>query len=199
MMRAWLAAFALALAATAAAAQEFDLPDGFARSDEGLAREGLTYLFTVRPAAGTFAGLSGIRLSRVETPVPDLDAWLKDRVSADTAALDSAEGLFSDPDSPFADPAFDGLRRALPGLFADVKSLAALPLEFCDAPRTGYNASGAFRELACAFEVGPVRQFLVLRVQDAGGAIYFTEISTMNERRLRHLLAVADTFTAGNL
>jgi hypothetical protein len=198
-MRAILAVLALAFGMSTAAAQEFVLPEGFTTTKEPIAEEGLAYLFTVQPAEGAFAGLSGIRLSRVEAAVEDADAWLEGRLSADVGGVDSAERLFTDPDSPFADPAFDGLRRALPGIFAEVQSLAELPLEFCDGPQTGYNASGAYRELACAFNFGPVRQFLVLRLQDTGGATYFTEIRTMNERRLRHLLAVADTFTAGDI
>ncbi len=192
------AALAVVLAIAApASAQEFVLPEGFARYDEHFAEPGLSYLFTVRPAAGAFAELSAIRVSELATPADDADAWLKGRLSADVGDPGAAEGLFTSPDSPFADPAFDSLRRALPEVFADIQSLAELPLRFCDGPQTGYNASGAYRELSCAFSVGPLRQFLVLRLQDAGGRSYFTEIRTMNERRLRHLLAIADSFAAG--
>jgi hypothetical protein len=41
---------------------------------------------------------------------------------------------------------------------------------------------------------GPIRQYLVLRLQQAQGHWYYTQITTMNERRRRHLLAIADTF-----
>jgi hypothetical protein len=196
-MRALLAVLVLALGIADARGQEFDLPTGFAVTQEPVAREGMTYLFTVQPSDGTFAGLSAIRLSRIDAPVEDADEWLRGRLTADVGKDDPTADLFTDPDSPFADPAFDSLRRALPELFAEVKALAALPLEFCDGPQTGFNATGGFRELSCAFNLGPVRQFLVLRLQTAGDATYFTEIRTMNERRLRHLLTVADTFTAG--
>jgi len=178
--------------------EPFGEPFGEAGGEAG-GEPGLEYLFTVRPANGAFATLSTIRLSRVGAPIGDPDAWLKGRLSADVDGAGDVDDLLGGPDSPFSDPAFDGIRRALPEIFAGIQSLAELPLSFCDGPQTGYNASGAYRELACAFTLGPVRQFLVLRLQEEGGVTYFTEIRTMNERRLRQLLAVADTFTGGNI
>lgn len=194
-----LAFLALATPPWPALAQEFELPSDFTRTEESIAQDDMDYLFTVTPAGGAFAGLSTIRLSRMRAPVEDVDAWLKGRLSADVGDPSVAEGLFTSPDSPFADPAFESVRRALPQLFAELQSLAELPLRFCDGPQTGYNATGAYRELSCTFDVGPLRQFLVLRLQSAGDQTYFTEIRTMNERRLRHLLAIADTFTAGDI
>jgi hypothetical protein len=35
---------------------------------------------------------------------------------------------------------------------------------------------------------------MVLRLQEAGGHWYYTEIRAMNERRLRHLIAIANSF-----
>ena len=105
------------------------------------------------------------------------------------------EAVLNSPDSPFSDPAFDVLRRALPELFESLRRVGELPLEFCDPPTTGYNASGAFRERFCTFAIGPVRRFVVLRLQEADGDWYYTRITTMNERRLRHLIAIANSFT----
>jgi hypothetical protein len=194
-----LAFLAFAVLAAPAWAQDFVLPEGFGRVDEEIVEDGLTYLYTVRPVAGAFAELSSIRVSEVVEPGADADAWLKGRLSADVGDAGAAKDMLESPDSPFADPAFDSLRRALPQIFADIETLAELPLRFCDGPQTGYNASGAYRELSCAFSVGPLRQFLVLRLQAVAGRTYFTEIRTMNERRLRHLLAIADTFAAGDI
>lgn len=201
-MRALPAALLLAALAAAAPAraQEFEVPPGFVTVQEPPGeREGLQYLYTIRPAEGSFAELSSIRLSRLVQGPEDPDAWLRDRVSADVGEASSAEDLFESPDSPFSDPAFETLRRAIPELFAGLESLGELPLEFCEGPSRAFNASGAYRELYCAFDFGPVRQYLVLRLQAAGEAWYFTEVRTMNERRLRTLLGVADTFVAGQM
>lgn len=198
------AAAAIALADAPAAAQQFELPSGFAvepapardepapRSPEGA--EDWQPLFTVRPEEGPFAELSSITLGRVEGPVADADAWIAGRLSTDFPEVREAERLFSSPDSPFADPFFDAIREALPELFGGLDRIGELPLEFCDAPSTGYNASGRFHERFCTFSVGPVRKYLVLRMQQLGDAWFYTRITTMNERRLRDLLSIADTF-----
>lgn len=188
------------LAALPARAQEFEVPGDFIVVQEPPGeREGLQYLYTVRPAEGSFSELSSIRLSRLTQPVEDPDAWLEERVSADMGQPGSAEDLFTSPDSPFSDPSFEALRRAIPELFEGLQSLGKLPLEFCEGPTRAYNASGAYRELYCAFDFGPARQYLVLRLQGVAETWYFTEVRTMNERRLRTLLAVADTFVAGEM
>ncbi len=190
---------ALVLTAGPAAAAGFDVPEGFVseRVPEMDGEAGWRDVLVVHPVDGLFAELSSVRLVELAEHVDDADAWLKSRLSGDFGDFgdpEGAEGLFASPDSPFADPAFDALRDALPKLLAGLRSLAELPLNFCDDPTTGYNASGAFRELHCVFAVGPVRQFLVLRLQEAGGRWFHTEIRTMNERRLRHFTAIANSF-----
>ena len=179
-----------------AAAQGFAVPEGFVTEPggTGAASPDWTALETVRPVDGPFSQLSEIVLARVTGPVADPDRWLARRLSAEVVAPDEIERLLDGPDSPFADPAFDALRRALPELFAGLTSLGRLPLEFCDPPTAGYNASGAFRERYCTFAIGPLRKFVVLRLQQAGDAWYYTQITAMNERRLRHLVAIANSF-----
>lgn len=183
--------------APSAVAQGFDVPEGFVAAD-GSATSGTSDwrpIATVRPEDGPFSGLSEIVLARVIGDVGDPDAWLDGRLSADVADPGEIETLLDSPDSPFSDPAFDTLRRALPELFEGLQRMGELPLEFCDPPTTGYNATGAFRERFCTFAVGPVRRFVVLRLQQADGDWYYTQITTMNERRLRHLIAIANSFT----
>lgn len=184
------------VAAAPARAQGFDVPEGFVEGDAAqVARSPDWQPFaTVRPVDGPFSELSEIVLAHVGGPVADPDAWLARRLTAEVAAPAEVEKLLDSPDSPFADPAFDALRRALPELFAGLQKMGELPLEFCDAPTTGYNAAGAFRERYCTFAVGPLRKFVVLRLQQVGGDWYYTTITTMNERRLRHLVAIANSF-----
>jgi len=194
-----LSAFLAPVVASADApafAQGFDVPEGFViePADPGVASADWTALEIVRPEEGPFSNLSDILLARVTAPVADPDAWLAQRLSAEIVAPGEIERLLNGPDSPFADPAFDAMRRALPELFAGLAGIGRLPLEFCDPPIDGYNASGAFRERYCTFAIGPLRKFVVLRLQQADGAWYYTQISAMNERRLRHLVAIANSF-----
>ena len=181
-------------------AQQFDVPDGFVVAPEAdTARsQDWTPVTVVRPVEGPFSELSTISLRAVRGEVTDPDAWLTDRLTARIGDPAAVEEVFSSPDSPFSDPVFDALKKSLPELFASLQSLGRIPLHFCEEPTTGYNASGEFRELFCSFNFGPVRQIVVLRLQDTGKGWYFTEIKTMNERRLRHLVAIANSFTVSN-
>ena len=48
--------------------------------------------------------------------------------------------------------------------------------------------------MTCVFAIGPLTQHLAFRLQDLDGVWYYTRIRTMNERRLRHLVAIANSF-----
>ncbi len=188
--------FSLALAAPAMA-QEFDVPAGFAATMEAEAPTSQEWraIITVRPEKGPFSELSAIHLHRVMGKVKDPESWLQDRLTLSMGSGEADPGnIFTSPDSPFSDPYFDSLRKTIPELMKFMEKVARLPLDACDKPRGGYNVSGAFHELYCVFAVGPIRQFIVLRLQKAKGRWFYTEVRTMNERRMRQLLAIADTF-----
>lgn len=185
---------------TVGAAQQFEVPDGFVIAPEAdtATSEDWTSVTAVRPIEGPFSELSTISLRAVKGVVSDPEAWLTERLTAQIGDPAAVEEVFSSPDSPFSDPVFDALKKSLPELFAGLQNLGRIPLHFCEEPTIGYNASGEFRELFCNYNFGPVRQFVVLRLQDSGKGWYFTEIKTMNERRLRHLVAIANSFTVTN-
>ncbi|MGF1641643.1 MAG: hypothetical protein ACFCUO_11900 [Rhodospirillales bacterium] len=187
---------AVLVAAAPASAQRFDVPEGFVAAAEPDASSAGDWrgVLTVRPEDGPFARLSTVRLREVAGPVEDAGAWLKRRITLDVAGEDRVAKLLDSPDSPFGDPMFDALREAIPRLFSGFRELSALPLDACEGPATAYNAAGELHELYCAFQVGPLRQYLVLRLQNAGDRWYYTEIRAMNERRLRHLIAIANSF-----
>ena len=180
--------------------QQFDIPEGFVIAPEAdTARsEDWVPVTAVRPVEGPFSDLSTISLRAARGEVTNPDAWLAARLTAQIGDPAAVEDVFSSPDSPFSDPVFDALKKSLPELFARLQNLGRIPLHFCEAPTTGYNASGEFRELFCNYNFGPIRQFVILRLQDSGKGWYFTEIKTMNERRLRHLVAIANSFTVSN-
>jgi len=183
-----------------AEAVSFEVPDGFFVEQPGRfpAIEDWHPLLTIRPPEGAFSGLSAIHLREVDGEVEDPDLWLKRRLTGDVGSSEPLEEMFSSPDSPFGDTFFDALRQAIPELYSAMQKIADLPLEFCDDPQTGYNASGAFREIYCVYNIGPVREYLVLRLQEADRTWYFTEIRTMNEQRLRQLIGIANSFDTGD-
>lgn len=184
-----------------ARAQSFDVPAGFIIEDStASATADQKPLVTVRPESGSFRDLSSVELSEVTAPIDDPDVWLQQRLSMDVSGgQETAENLFTSPDSPFSDPAFDSFRNLIPQVLRGVQTLSQLPLQFCEGPESAFNAEGELRELYCVFQLGPVHQYMVLRLQEVGDTWYYTEVRTMNERRLRHLIAIANSFDASTL
>ena len=82
----------------------------------------------------------------------------------------------------------------MPQLFAGLRGLGQIGAELCDEPQAAYNAAGSLREMYCTFQIGPLRQYMLLRLQKVGGDWYYTEIKTANDRRLRELVGIANTF-----
>ena len=46
----------------------------------------------------------------------------------------------------------------------------------------------------CEWELGPLRQYLALRLIERDGERYAVRIRAMNEHRMRHLVAIANSF-----
>ena len=198
----WSLAAGIVLVIPAAQANWLDIPEGFVVTQESqtevsaqsAASQEWRNLITVRPEPGPFSDLSEVNLRQVIGEIEQPNAWLERRVTADLVGREVMEEVLESPDSPFADPMFDFVREAIPQLYAGIQELSKLPLRFCDGPLTAYNASGPLRELNCTYQLGPFRQYFVFRLQQVDGVWYYTEIRAMNEKRLRHLIAIANSF-----
>jgi hypothetical protein len=144
----------------------------------------------VRPTHSEFAPLSELRLRRVEEPIEDPAAWLREQLTLDLTPLDSALAeLTHGPDSPITGTPLADQLQSWRGLLG---SAATLPLAGCDDPVR--LARQDVWEMACEWEVGPLRQFMRFRLIDRDGERYAIRIRTMNEQRLRHLVAIANSF-----
>ncbi len=192
----WLA---MALfAAAPAVAQTFEVPEGFqheiVRETDAEGRH--VAVLRVMPAPGAFSELSTIEMRPLAEDIADPGEWLAERMTAFLADAESGdvESTLNAPDSPFADPAFEPLTEALQAAMDQLRRLGQAPLKFCDEPHQGDNAAGAYDELACRFTIGPLGRHMVLRLQELDGVWYYTRIATMNEKRLRHLVAIANSF-----
>jgi hypothetical protein len=143
----------------------------------------------VQPEAGAFAPLSELSVEPLSEPVDDWDVWLRDQVTFDLDGVeDSFRGFAESDDSPVADPRFvDSVEAWL----AVMTSLAEMPLQGCAGPSA---APGDGRELACEWRFGPFRQYLLTRLVERDDRVYAIRIRAMNERRLRHLVAIANSF-----
>lgn len=144
----------------------------------------------VHPETGAFAALSELSVEPVEEPIADPQAWLREQLTMDLGGFQLAmRELTEGPDSPFTDPQFAQALEAWLGL---VTSLAELPLQGCDEPLA--TTHGAASELACDWRLGPFHQHLLTRLVERGDQVYAIRIRAMNERRLRHLVAIANSF-----
>ena len=145
----------------------------------------------VRPTDSEFGPLSELRLRPVEEPIEDPAEWLRARLRLDLTQLDLALAeLTRGEDSPITGtPLADQLDswRQLLG------PAAALPLTGCGEPALLTGGLDAW-EMACAWELGPLRQYMRFRLVERAGERYAIQIRTMNEQRLRHLVAIANSF-----
>ena len=192
-----LALAALALLGGRAAAIESPLcerlfvPEGYALDCSVRAGAGQDdQVLTVHPVEGTFAPLSELTIRRVTEPVTDPGAWLREQLTLDMSSFDATlEDLLHSPDSPLADTPIVGQLESWRGL---LRQAAGWPLAGCDEPES-VAADDSWR-MGCKWEVGPFRQFMALRLITVDGERYAVRIRAMNEHRMRHLVAIANSF-----
>jgi hypothetical protein len=187
----------LACAGAPAAAQPADLcarlfvPDGIGldcalQSDPA----GTGSAAVVQPADSEFAPLSELTLRRIEEPIDDPQEWLREQLTLDLSPVDSAlEELIHGADSPITGTPLAEQLQSWRGLLG---SAARLPLAGCSDPVR--LAGGDAWQMACEWEVGPLRQYMSFRLIERAGEHYAIRIRTMNEQRLRHLVAIANSF-----
>ena len=148
-----------------------------------------SWVVSVHPVDGAFAGLSELRLTPVEEQVKDPNGWLRQQVKIDVSALDDVLTSFlDDQDNPFS-----GERwwQSLKGLKDVVHSISDLPLTSCAEPQQGGDGDW---KIDCEWGIGSLRQYLTVRLAARDGTFYALRIQAMNERRYRHLLAIANSF-----
>jgi hypothetical protein len=145
----------------------------------------------VRPTESAFAPLTELSVRRVEEPVDDPASWLRDRLTLDLAPAEAAlDELAEGADSPITGTP---LAEQLQQWRAFLGSAATLPLTGCGDPELLAGGIDAW-EMACDWELGPLRQYMRFRLVERRGERYAIEIRPMNEQRLRHLVAIANSF-----
>lgn len=167
------------------------VPEGYALDcavQTGAAAE--EWVLTVRPVEGAFASLSELSIRPVRGPVADPKIWLREQLTLDVSSFDAAlEDLLHGDDSPLAGAPIVG---QLDSWRALLHQAAGWPLAGCAEPER--LAEDASWQMECAWELGPLRQFMALRLVGTDGEQYAVRIRAMNERRMRHLVAIANSF-----
>ncbi len=145
---------------------------------------------SVQPLDGAFAGLSQLYLAPLEEPVSDPEDWLIKQIKIDLSGLQSAvTSVVDDEDSPFADKEW---WQSLQGLKDAVHSLSDLPLNACEAPLQ--DDKSADWKIECDWGLGSLRNYMSIYLVERDGQYYTLKVQAMNERRYRHLVAIANSF-----
>ena len=145
----------------------------------------------VQPTDSAFAPLSELRLRRIEEAVDDPAAWLRDQLTLDLTPLDAAiDELIRGPDSPITGTPLAEQLQSWRGLMG---SAASLPLAGCARARAPRAATTPGR-WAASGRSGRSASIMRLRLIERDGERYAVRIRTMNERRMRHLVAIANSF-----
>jgi len=177
-------------------AQNFEIPEGFTSTIEyeDIGNGNTAPTVTIQPEEGNFTRLSAIMLHPIGEHISDPAEWLRDHMRLIIGGNALIEVIFDDPDSPFAGEGSMDTRDLFERSLAELSKLAEWPLKYCDKVTREENLAGAYHELVCRYSIGTITQYLVLRIQRSNGLWYQTTIRTMNKRRLRHFLAIANSF-----
>ncbi len=144
---------------------------------------------SVHPTEGSFASLSELTLRPVDEAVTDPAAWLQRQVKIDVTGLEDALSSFlDDEDNPFSEESW---WTSLKGLKDVVHSISDLPLDACDDPRQSSNEGWV---IDCDWGIGSLRQLLTVRLVERDGTFYALRVQSMNQKRHRHLQAIANSF-----
>lgn len=191
------AAFAFGVALTLSAAAGADdlcdrlfVPDGTGLDcDEQPAPDDAAASAIVRPEDGIFAPLSGLTVHQLKRKVTEPQEWMREQLTFNLAGLQAvARSLIAGDDSPFAGT---GVADALIGFVGRVEEFGALPLESCSEPAA--DDDGDY-EMTCGYELGPLRLDVVQRLLTRPEGDYAIMLYSMNDKRLQHLLAIANSF-----
>lgn len=145
---------------------------------------------SVHPLDGTFADLSALKLAPVSEDVTDPESWLQEQIRIDASGLEKALTSFlDDEDNPFSEESW---WQSLKGLKDVVHSLSDLPLDACAPPVE--NSELTSWKIDCDWGIGSLRQYLSVYLVEREGLYYTLRVQTMNQRRYRHLSAIANSF-----
>lgn len=144
----------------------------------------------VEPANRAVAMLTHLEVQPVTGPVADPASWLQDQVRLglrDVRA--SLQELLDSSDNPIAG---SRLNENIKNWLQLTDLVDDAPLAGCDAPeRLG---DSEVWQMGCQWGIGEVESHLILRLDGSADEPYLMTIRAMSEGRLRHLLAIANSF-----
>jgi len=152
--------------------------------------EAAPWQVVVEPTEGPFRRFSRLTIEPVEEDVSRPPRWLRERVRLDLSELDhSLRDMFQSPDNPLSG---DIVSSYLETMLELVEAVASAPLVGCDDAHPLAHDDGW--EVVCQWGVGGIEKFQTMRLVRRGDAFYLVTMEAMNPRRMRHLVAIANSF-----
>jgi hypothetical protein len=144
----------------------------------------------VEPANGAVAMLTHLEVRHVDEPVDDPAAWLQDQVRLGLHEVRaSLQHLLDSSDNPIAG---SRLNKSIKDWIQRSDYIDDIPLSGCQEPEPHGGPNGW--QMACRWGIGDVESQLILRLDGPAEERHLMTIRAMTERRLRHLLAIANSF-----
>ena len=157
--------------------------------------EGISGVIQISPRGNAFSEYSWITVNKSIKEITNKKEWLYERRSDEIKHLASIERLLRGPDSPLLETIFDTARTSLPNIDDTIAKASISPEFFCEHPKLGYNKQGEFMQLYCQYPLGMFKYYIVLRLQNIKNTNYYLCISSLNHKRLRELIEIADSIT----
>lgn len=188
-----LAAVAGPGAAEAALCDRLTVPDGYTLLCQTEVEAGeRSERLVVRPSGGVSTALAQLTVTPLEPELAPLawsapERWLREQVAVDVTGLSTALTGWSS--GPMAHPV---AKATLDGLVTMLAGWSRLPLEGCvPDERAGRD------ELQCSWGVEPLTIAMNLRLVASGDDRFAVSYWAVDDQRLRHLEAIANSFAPG--
>jgi hypothetical protein len=143
----------------------------------------------VEPEDAALAAFSRLVLTPLDGPVADPAARLRDgvRLGLDEVA-DSLRHILDSPDNPLAG---SRLNESLKTWLNHTEMIDDYPLTGCREPAP--RATGGDWQMDCHWRFAGVEEFYMSRLVERPDGTYLITIRAMTRRRLRHLVAIANS------
>jgi hypothetical protein len=184
-------AVATALFATVPGAAAEDFCDALAIPDQLdlVCFEDVDGTTVVRGAESPFPSLNRIELRRLDAPVDDPAAWLRERVTLDTSGIsETLRGWLTHPDNPLKP---EVVRPSLEALTEALSQIEALSQTVCDEPERVAADRWAMR---CRFDLTVAEGRLRLELFQPGTLPVAVEMRAASEQRTREFDALLNGF-----
>ena len=157
--------------------------------------EGISGIIKISPKGGAFSNYSWITVNKSLKKISNRENWLYERLTNEIQHLASIERVLRGPDSPLLETIFDTARTSLPDIDDTIAKATISPDHFCEHPKLGYNKQGEFMQLYCKYPLGMFKYYIVLRLQNINDMDYYLCISSLNQKRLRELIEIANSIS----